>query len=279
MNNTDKLQSTDGNGKPGEIKIADAIKTVEDFAPLALSADFDRCGLKVGDVNRILTGILTTVDTDVGVVNEAVRKGCNLIIEHHPSIWRPLEKIDVGNPLDSALIAAIKFDVAVYSAHTNVDYAEGGLNDCVARKLGLSEIMKIGDEGSPRIGKLKKRTVLKKYAEFVAEIFDDDNVMTVGDLSKEIEKVAVVNGGGGNSEAVRATFDAGADVYVTGDVKHSAARLAKNLNYAIIQVGHFSCEAEFMPLIKKVIERRLRTPVFLSESMGSPYNRRSELWT
>ena len=104
------------------VKIADVIQKIEEFAPLFLAEDFDNCGLKIGDASREVTGVLVTVDTDLSVVQEAKETGCNMILEHHPSIWRPLKSIDPVVPLNAALIEAAKNDIAIYSAHTNVDY-------------------------------------------------------------------------------------------------------------------------------------------------------------
>lgn len=262
------------------VKIANVIRTIEKFAPLELSESFDNCGLKIGDVNNEVTGVLITVDTNCDVVAEATEKGCNLIIEHHPSIWQPLRSIDQNLPLNKAIIEAAKGDIAIYSAHTNVDYTEGGLNDFVAYKIGLNDVMNVGDHSSARIGSLQNATTLKEYAKTVSRILDDDNVSVIGDLNKIIKRVAVINGGGGgSSDFVMDTYNAGVDVFITGDVKHSVARLAKDLGYAIIQVGHFTSEAFFMPLMKKVINNDFPDlSVERSEKIGSPYNRREEIW-
>lgn len=261
------------------VKIIDIINKIEEFAPLSLAEDFDNCGLKIGNVQQESTGVLITVDTNIDVVKEAIEKKANLIIEHHPSIWRPLRSIDPAVPLNAALLEAAKHDIVVYSSHTNVDYTDGGLNDAVAKSIGLTNIGCISGPSSARVGDLAQETILRDYAKRLIKVFDDDNISVIGDLNKKIRKVAVINGGGGGrEEVVWDAIDAGSDVFVTAEVKHNVARLANNLNYAIIQVGHYSSEKEFIALMKKILNGAFDDlPVYGAKSIGSPYNRRGEI--
>lgn len=259
-------------------KIADIIKILEEFAPRETAASYDNPGLKIGNIESNLTGVLVTVDTNTDVVAEAKAKNCNLIIEHHPSIWRPLKNIDINVPLNKALIECVKNDIALYSAHTNIDFAVGGLNDYVAAKLGLDNIHTVAGPDSARIGDIAE-TTLKDYCKVASATFNDDNAISVGRLDKQIRKVAIVNGAGGSEDILWQTYLAGADVLITSEVKYNVTRLAKDLDYAIIQIGHYESEVAFMPLIKSVIDSKLpQIPVFYAESMTSTYNRRSEIW-
>lgn len=263
------------------VTVKNALDVIEEFAPKSLAAEYDNPGLKIGDANSVLRGILITVDTNEAVITEAVENGCNLIIEHHPSIWKPLRGLDNRIPLNRTLIAAAKNDIAIYSAHTNVDFTIGGLNDYVAEMMGLTDVDTIDGLQSARMGNVtfNKEIMLREYVKYISEVFDDDNVITVGNLDKKVSKVAVINGAGGNEDDVWATFNAGADVFVTSEVKYNVTRLAKDLDYAIIQVGHFESEAFFMPLIKKVLQNKLSdTPIYAAESIRSAYNRRGEIW-
>lgn len=261
------------------VTIIDAIRELERFAPPETAAEYDNPGLKTGDASSELTGILITVDTNENVVAEAVAKGCNLIIEHHPSIWKPLRAFDINIPLNRAIMSAIKNDIALYSAHTNVDFADGGLNDYVAAKMNLNNVSAIDGPQSARLGYLSEATTLKEYAKIVSKIFDDDNIITVGNLSKKIKSVAVINGAGGNEHDLLATYKAGADVFVTSEVKYNVTRLAKDLDYAIIQVGHFESEECFLPLVASVLKNKLsEVPIHCAETISSTYNRRDEIW-
>lgn len=254
--------------------IKDIINFIESWAPLSLQGDFDNCGLKTGETDVTVTGVLVTLDTNEAVVAEAVEKKCNLIIEHHPSIFHPVKKLDATLPLIKALSLAIKNGITVYSAHTNVDFCDGGLNDYVATQIGLINVRKIGDPCDPRMGELLKSLTLHEYAAKLRDIFNDTHVSTIGDKNKTITSVAVVNGGGGSSESdLLLSMQAGADVFVTGDVKYNVARLSKDANYAIIQVGHYDSEQGFLPLVADKIKKTFPyVEVYQATKLLNPYN-------
>ena len=255
------------------VKIANIISIIEEFAPLSLQANFDNCGLKLGNPQDNLTGIMVTLDTNYDVVSEAIEKQCNLIIEHHPSIFTPIKKLDFSIPSTKAMQLAIKNDIALYSAHTNVDFCLNGLNDYVAMQIGLKNIYYNAIE-QPRIGYLENTTTLKDYAELLKTIFEDNNITTIGNLNKTIKKVAVVNGGGGSdiSDLIIA-MECGADVFVTGDIKYHVARFAKDSNYAIINIGHYNSEQGFMNLILELLQKHCNSiPIYKTTKLTNPYN-------
>lgn len=255
-------------------KIKDVIKAIEEFAPRSLQGDFDNCGLKLGDVENELHGVLVTLDTNEAVVDEAIAKNCNLIIEHHPSIFHAVKKFDYALPLTKAMTKAIKNDIAIYSAHTNVDFADDGLNDYAAKQLGLLNVRKTGEPCDPRMGELEKEVTLEEFYQTVKKTYNDKNATYIGDPNKNIRRVAVVNGGGGSHEddlltAVRS----GADVFVTGDVKYSVARLAKDAGYAIIQVGHYDSEQGFSDLMSDLLEKVIgKEKIYKATTLLNPYN-------
>ena len=256
-------------------QLNEIINYIEEFAPLYLQGRYDNCGLKLGNRAQEITGILVTLDTNYSVVEEAIKHDCNLIIEHHPTIFGGIKNLNYELPLTKAMMLAIKNDIAIYSAHTNFDFCQGGLNDYVASIMGIEDAIPVNNESSPRIGNLKEETTLSQYAEFLKELFNDNNVCTIGDLNKKIKRVAVVNGGGGGHDGdMLATMRAGADVFVTGDVKYNVARLAKDAGYAIIQVGHYNSEMKpFLTLMSKLLrEKYNEVNIIESTSLVNPYN-------
>ncbi|HEY5406760.1 MAG TPA: Nif3-like dinuclear metal center hexameric protein [Ginsengibacter sp.] len=134
------------------MKINEVISCLEDFAPLSLQEDYDNAGLLIGDANRECNGILTTLDITEEIVAEAIRRKCNLIVAHHPIIFRGLKKLNGKNYVERSVIAAIKSDVAVYAIHTNLDNVTNGVNYKIAQKLNLQNIQVL----SPKEGTLKK---------------------------------------------------------------------------------------------------------------------------
>ncbi|MCE3225976.1 MAG: Nif3-like dinuclear metal center hexameric protein [Bacteroidetes bacterium] len=119
------------------MKIHDIISEIENFAPLAYQEDYDNCGLITGDRNAEASGVLLSLDCIESVVDEAIENKCNLIIAHHPILFSGLKKITGSNYIERTIIKAIKNDIAIYAAHTNVDNVINGVNYKIAEKLGL----------------------------------------------------------------------------------------------------------------------------------------------
>ena len=108
------------------IRIKDIIKELELFAPLSLQESFDNAGLQVGDVNQVATGVLLCLDVTEEVIDEAIERECNLIVSHHPLAFRPFKSLTGKTYVERCMIKACKYDLVVYSAHTNLDNAAGG---------------------------------------------------------------------------------------------------------------------------------------------------------
>lgn len=113
---------------------------LESIAPLAYQESYDNSGLIVGDPSTEITGALVTLDTTEAVVDEAIAKGCNVIVAHHPIIFKGLKKLNGKTYVERTVIKAIKHDVAIYAAHTNLDNVTGGVNFKIAEKLKLQNI-------------------------------------------------------------------------------------------------------------------------------------------
>lgn len=117
--------------------VQDLARLLEAAAPLAYQESYDNAGLQCGSPQAEITGVLITLDCTPAVVAEAVRRGCNVVVAHHPVIFRPLKRLTGANEVEQTIIAALKNDVAIYAAHTNLDNVRGGVNDKLAEKLGL----------------------------------------------------------------------------------------------------------------------------------------------
>lgn len=134
------------------MKISDAISYLENLAHPSLQESYDNAGLLTGNADWECTGIIVTLDVTEDVVNEAVSKKCNLIVAHHPIIFKGLKKINGKNYVERTIIAAIKNDVAIYAIHTNLDNIIGGVSGRMADRLGLKKVSIL----APRPGGLKK---------------------------------------------------------------------------------------------------------------------------
>lgn len=130
---------------------------LEALAPLAYQEDYDNAGLIVGNPDQVVTGVLVALDTTEAVVDEAIARGCNVIVAHHPIVFRELKRFTGRTYVERTVMKAIKNDIAIYAAHTNLDHVTGGVNTKIAQKLGLQ---------NPQI-LAPKTQILSKLAFFV----------------------------------------------------------------------------------------------------------------
>lgn len=133
-------------------KIKDIISYLEDFAPLSLQEDYDNAGLIIGNKNRECTGIIICLDSTEEVIQEAIEHGCNLVIAHHPIIFKGLKKITGGNYIERTVIKALKNDIAVYAVHTNLDNMKHGVNKKISDLLKIQNPIIL----SPKTGGMMK---------------------------------------------------------------------------------------------------------------------------
>ena len=127
------------------VKIKEVIDALERFAPLPLQESYDNAGLQVGLTEVDVSGALLCLDVTEAVVDEAVRKGCNLIVAHHPLIFRKLAQITDATYVQRTVIKAIQNNITIVAMHTNMDAAKGGVNHKIAEKLGLTSIRTFGN--------------------------------------------------------------------------------------------------------------------------------------
>ena len=130
------------------MKIADIVSLLEDFAPLALQEDYDNSGLIIGDKSWDCTGALLTVDVTPTVIQEAIDCNLNLIVSHHPLIFRGVKRLSGDSLTEKCIVKAIKHDIAIYACHTNVDNVYGGVSHRMAEMIGLSDIRTLDSQNN-----------------------------------------------------------------------------------------------------------------------------------
>lgn len=141
----------------GSITIRDVVRHLEFIAPPAYQESYDNCGLLTGDPADAVTGILVTLDCIESVIDEAIETGCNLIIAHHPIIFRGLKRLTGSNYVERTVIRAIRNHIAIYAIHTNLDNVHSGVNRKICEKIGLGKVKVL----------LPKVLVLSKLVTFV----------------------------------------------------------------------------------------------------------------
>ncbi|MEL7608567.1 MAG: Nif3-like dinuclear metal center hexameric protein [Bacillota bacterium] len=219
------------------MKLADFISMMERIAPPELALSYDNVGLLIGTEKTTVERVLVALDCTSAVAEEAARLNCDLVLAHHPVFFEPVRRILPGDPKTVAAYRLIQNGIGLYAAHTNLDAADGGVNDALSELLALGCVEKLPPDGLGRIG-MRDEILLGSLAREI-EIALDASVRVVGDPNRPIHRVAVVGGAGGDAIAAR---NAGADVLVTGEVKHHEALAAQEMGIALIQAGHYETE-------------------------------------
>lgn len=241
-----------------KIKVYNIAGAIEKLAPTELAENWDNVGLMLGSMKREVNRITVCLEVTSEIANEAVENGTDLIVSHHPMIFRPISRVLESEPTGNIIYTLARGDVSVYSAHTNLDNADGGMNDLLAEKLELENVHKYNDDecvdafGTPldnigRVGNVDSPISLDDFADFVRRVLGCRTLRYVGNADEIINTVALCSGAGG--DLIYNAYHAGADVYVTSDIKHHEAQLAAELGINIIDAGHYETEniiCEFM---------------------------------
>ncbi|MBQ9833112.1 MAG: Nif3-like dinuclear metal center hexameric protein [Clostridia bacterium] len=232
------------------MRLDDFIRMMNEIAPPELAMDFDNVGLLVGRERKEIKKVLVALDCTVQTVSEAAMFGADLLLTHHPIFFTPVKRILPDDPDTAAAYMLIKHGIAHFAMHTNLDKAPGGVNDCLASCLGLNDVIPLPPDELGRIGNLSNPLRLIDLAHFVEEKLDT-TVRFCGDENALISKAALIGGSGG-SDFMHA-HTSGADVLITGEIKHNQALSAKHLGLCMIEAGHYETErVVLLPLINRL---------------------------
>lgn len=257
------------------MKVNDIICEIEKKAPKYLKESYDNVGLMVGSKDKAVKSILLALDCTNKVIDEAISKKTDLIITHHPLLFKKPNSINAEELQGSKIIKLIKNDIALYSCHTNLDNAKDGVNDEVVKLLGFKHdsIIEYKDNqkecGTGRIIKLKESKSFDEIIALVKEKLDIKNLRIVRG-SSIVNKIAVINGSG--QDYFYEAKKAGADCIITGDTTYHFASDFKEMNISIIDAGHFG--TEYLPFLKSMSFLKEKFPqikFIKSESSNDPY--------
>jgi len=236
-----------------KITVQHVAEVMNRIAPRQLAEDWDNPGLLVGSFNSEVEKIFVSLDVTDEVINAAVNFGANLIIAHHPLIFRSVKNFRTDLPLGKKLETLIKNDIAVFAAHTNLDSVQGGVNDVLAEKLRLVEVKMFGDEeiSLGRIGKLPEKMTAKNFALHVKKSLNCESVRLVDAGDFQIEKVGLCSGAG--SDIISKAKFYGAQAFVTGDLKYHEAQSAIENKIHVVDAGHFATEFPIVHALAKIL--------------------------
>lgn len=264
-------------------------QTVEKIAPKSWAEDWDNVGLLVGDASKRVERILLTLDATYEVIEEAKEREVQLILAHHPIIFRPLKNLRSDNLQAQIPIQLLKAEIGYYAAHTNLDQSIYSSSWTIGNSLGLERMEVLAafandDRGYGVIGYLPASEPLESVVNKVKKYFETLRIQigiekqvnafrVAGKPDKEIRKIAIVNGSGG-SFIPKAIFK-GADLLITGDVDHHEALDAREAGLAVLDIGHYTSE---IPMIKtladylKAEKSFSNLEILMSRTMHSPWD-------
>lgn len=229
--------------------VADIMEAMEVIAPLHLAESWDNCGLQIGSRTWPAGRILIALDPTTEVVQAAARDKVDMIITHHPLIFHPLRSIDLQTPVGRTIEIALNAKTALYCAHTNLDSARQGVNDALARVIGLTHTTPLAPDDNPlddgntgigRVGRLPGALILKDLIAQIKLRFCLDYIKYVGHPELNIEQAAVCSGSG--SSLIPAFLATEAQVFISGDLRYHDARDVQEAGRALIDIGHFHSE-------------------------------------
>ena len=228
------------------------VREIESFlyswAPRELAESWDNVGLLVGDPEAAVERVLVALDITPQVAEEALERGCQLIVAHHPVMncaWHPVQTVRADDRQGRTLTALLRGGVAAICMHTNLDAAEGGVNDILAERLGLTQPEMLTEEKIGRIGTLKCEIPLVEFTHSVIELLGCNGLRYV-DAGRPVHRVAV--GGGACGCYIPQAIAAGCDTFVTSDLKYNDFLDTEGLN--LIDAGHFPTENVVCPALQ-----------------------------
>lgn len=267
-----------------ELKKEEFLSYMEEIAPRRYAESFDNVGLLIDAGQQVYRRILLALDLTREVAQEAVEGRYDLVLTHHPIFFAPVQRLSVTDPTQAGAMLLLRHGISHFAAHTNFDSAKTGMNVQLCEKLGLqnhvslepktqtrykmvaahpyeqaahdwfvqAEALPHPDTGLTRMGELKTAVTLKTFARHVSDALGMNTLRFTGEAEKKVHKIAVSTGAGAGSMLL--AQQAGAEVLLTGEVKHNQAIEANALGISLIEAGHYETERLGMEGLRKGLQ-------------------------
>lgn len=243
------------------MKLVELINFLHNIAPTHLQEDYDNAGLITGNGEMTISGVLVCLDAIESIVDEAVDLGCNVIVAHHPIVFRGLKRFNGNNYVERTIIKAIKHDIAIFAIHTNLDNVFiDGVNTMIANKLGLINLQILSPKpdlthhenpvGAGMVGELPTALPSLSFLEHLKQSMDLQIIKHTNLCKETIQKVAVCGGSG--SFLLTAAKRHEADIFITADYKYHEYFDADG-QIIIADIGHFESEKYTIDLLYTLI--------------------------
>lgn len=257
------------------MKIKDIARIIEDFAPLRLQEDYDNAGFQVGNPEDTVTAILLCLDVTEEIVAEAVKRSCNLIVSHHPLIFRGLKSLTGADQTQRIVMEALRSGVSIYSAHTNLDSTQDGVSYEMANQLNLKNIeVLVPSSADPNIGlgvigETQAPVPQLEFLRKAKETFSVKALRFSGQTQHLVVRRVALCGGSGAS-FIRDALRKGADAYLTGDIKYHDYT-TYGLDMLLADIGHYESELCSRRILSRIIrEAYPDSVIYFSECESNP---------
>ena len=259
------------------MKIKEIVDALERFAPLPLQDGFDNAGMQVGLTDADCAGALLCLDVTEEVLDEAISLGCNLVVSHHPLIFKGIKSLTGDNYVERCVMKAVKHDITIFSAHTNLDNAVNGVNFKMAEKIGLTHVEVLDpradgwlNAGAGVVGELPEPEAEEAFLRRIKQTFEVGCVKHTALTGRQIRRVALCGGAGAflMPEAIKK----GADAFITGEIKyHDYFGRAEEILLA--EIGHYESEQYTKEIFKKIISEQFpEVRVIMTSVNTNPIN-------
>jgi len=240
-------------------------------------------GLLVGHPDTDVTSILLGLDPGIRLLDEALARGANTIITHHPLIFHPLTSVTTNTPVGLFLAKALAHKINVICCHTNLDHTASGVSDALAWALGLTALTPLrpgppaltGATGLGRIGIFDSPLSADAFIDKLFQALQLTTIQVAGRIPEQVKTVALCGGSG--SELAETARARGADLYLSAEIKHSTARWAEECEFCVIDGTHYGTEQPVMPFLQDKLQtiavtRSWPLKVLLTQTEQHPFH-------
>ncbi len=254
------------------------LKQLDIIAPLCTQQDWDNSGMQIDLHKPEISRILVALEITYEVIQEATAKDADMIITHHPLLFHPIKRVDTEELCGDYLTLLIQNEIEVYSSHTPFDEATGGNNDYILKALGADSAEELRLKGEDtrlpavsRIGRFDEPRDSLAFLKDAHRLFSSAGVVMGGTLPKQISSAAICTGAGG--EYWQAALQAGADIFITGELKHHEAQAIKESGFCFIEAGHYGTEICFIENMSDRLQAACSdVQIIRSEADQNPYS-------
>lgn len=246
--------------------VQDIYDYLDGIAPFGLQESYDNAGILVGDPRSEVKGVMMCLDSTEAIIDEAIDKGCNLVIAHHPIIFSGLKRLTGANYIQRTVIKAIKHDIALIAIHTNLDNVlANGVNEMIANKLGLEDVQILAPKmqdltteiaGAGVTGILSKELEVDAFFDLLKVAMQLNVIKHTFKCFDKVSKIAICGGAGGF--LLDQAKSAGAQVFVTSDYKYHEFFDADG-DIIIADIGHYESEQYTIELLYKLVKEKFST--------------------